>query len=336
MSSIFRSVTVAVPVLLLLLCGQPPAIGAAAKDGDAYPTKPVRIIIATSASGGTDYAARMFGQKLTELWGQSVVLDNRPGATGMIGMDVVAHASPDGYTLLAMNVGHLMTAALSAKLSFDMMKDLAQISIIATTPVMLVVHPSVNARSIQEFIALAKSQPGKLLYASGGIGGVQHFATELFKQEAKIDLVHVPYKGTGPGMIDLLAGQVQLTMTSAPSTLPQVNTGRLRAIAVSGKTRLPAAPALPTFAESGLPVTSSVEIWYGLLAPAGMPAWIVSRIARSVAEIAKMSDVKENMARGGADPIGNSPAQFTAFYKSEREKWLQVARRAHITLDSTR
>jgi len=295
----------------------------------------VRVIISTSASGGTDYVARMYGQKLSELWGQSVVMDNRPGATGMIGMDAVAHATPDGHTLLVMNVGYLITAALSENINFDVMKDFTPVSVLATTPVILVVHPSVNARTVQELVALAKAQPGRLNYASGGSGGVQHLATELLKQEAKIELVHVPYKGTGPGLIDLLAGQVQLTLTSPPSVLPHLQSGKLRALAITGNARLAAAPAVPTFKESGLPGVA-VEIWYGLLAPSRTPPALVARIAKSVAEVANMSDFKEKMTRGGTDPVGNTPAQFAVYFRSEREKWVKVAREANVNLETTR
>ena len=322
---------------LVLVCGlaraaEPTSAAARAK---AYPTKPVRVIIGTSPAGGTDYTARMFGQKLSEVWGQSVVMDNRPGATGMIGFDVVAHANPDGHTLLVMNIGHLITAALSEKLTFDVMKDLTPVSILATTPVILVVHPSVNARTVQELVALAKSQPGKLLYASGGAGGVQHVATELFQQEAQIEMLHVPYKGTGPSLVDLLSGQVQLTLTSVPSVVPHISSGKLRALAVTGNSRVAALPTVPTFKESGLPGVS-LEIWYGLLAPSRTPPWIIERIARSVAEVANMSDMKEKMSRGGADPVGNTPAQFAPYFRSERDKWLKVTRRANIKLQSAR
>jgi tripartite-type tricarboxylate transporter receptor subunit TctC len=299
----------------------------------AYPTKPVRFIISSPPSGGTDYTGRMYGQKLGEMWGQSVVIDNRPGATGMIGFDVVAHANPDGYTFLVMNVGYLITATLSTQLNFDVMKDFTPLSLLATTPVTLVVHPSVNAKTLQELVALAKAQPGKLLYASGGAGGVQHVATELLKQEAKIDLVHVPYKGTGPSLIDLISGQVQLTLTSVPSVVPHVASGKLRALAVTGKARVGALPSVPTFAESGFPGVD-VEIWYGLLAPSHTPGWIVDRVARSVAEVAHMSEMKENMSRGGAEPVANTPQEFGAYYRSERAKWLKVTRRANIRLDS--
>jgi tripartite-type tricarboxylate transporter receptor subunit TctC len=306
---------------------------AAAKN--AFPDKPVRIIICTSASGGTDFAARMFGQKLSELWGQSVVMDNRPGATGMIGMEAAAHATSDGYTLLVMNVGHLITAALSEKLNFDVGRDLLPLSEIARTPILLVVNPAVKAQTIREFIALAKAQPGKLAYASGGTGGIQHLATELFKHEAGIDLLHVPYKGSGPGIIDLIGGQVQLTMTSVPALLPHVKSGKLRALAVTGAARLSATPNVPTFTEAGLPGVSA-EIWYGLLAPAKIPRAVVDRIAKSVAEAAGMRDVKDRMVRSGAETVGSTPAEFGAFFRSERAKWVKVARQANIKLESSR
>lgn len=319
---------------LLLACGHAQA-QSAAKGAVAYPTKPVRVIISTSASGGTDFAARIFGQKLAELWGQSVVMDNRPGATGMIGMDAVARGNPDGYTLLIMNVGHLITAAISEKVPFDVGKDLLPVSIIATTPVILVVHPSVPARTIQDFIALARKQPGKLSYASGGTAGVQHMSTELLKLEAKIDLLHVPYKGTGPGLVDLLAGQVQLTLTSVPSVVPHVNAGKLRALALTGEQRVAATPDVPTFKESGLPGVF-VVIWYGLLAPSRTPPPVVDRIARSVAEVAAMSDVRERMTRGGADAVGSKPSEFGPYFRSERARWVKIAKQANIKPESSR
>lgn len=327
--------------LHLALCASAAVAQGSPQDGArgpaklAYPTKPVRVVISTSPSGGTDFAARIFGQKLSELWGQSVVMDNRPGATGMIGMDTVARGTPDGYTLLVMNVGHLITAALSQNLGFDPTRDVLPVSVIATTPVIMVVHPSVNARTLPDFIALARTRPGKLAYASGGIGGVQHMATELFKQEARIDLLHVPYKGTGPGLVDLIGGQVQLTLTSVPSVLPHANAGRLRALAVTGARRISAAPDVPTFAESGLPGVS-VEIWYGMLAPLRTPRTIVDRIAASVAKVAAMGDVKERMLRSGAVAIGNTPAEFGPYYRSERERWVKVAKRANIRLETSR
>ena len=291
---------------------------------DAYPAKSIRVIVATSASGGTDFVARIMGQKLAEILGQSVVIDNRPGATGLIGMEIVARALPDGYTFLIMNVGHLI-AALLREGGSDITRDLLPASNLASTPVMLVVHPSVPARSLAEFLALAKSQPGRINYASGGIGGVQHLSTELLKREARIDLVHVPYKGTGPGLVDLLAGQVEVTLTSVPSVIPHVNAGKLRAFAVTGQARLSSAPDVPTFAESGL-AGVNVVIWYGMLAPLSTPRTIMDRLAHAIAQIAKSPDVRERMLRDGAEPIGSSPADYARYFSSERDKWLKVTR----------
>ena len=264
------------------------------------------------------------GQKLTEALGPSVVIDNRPGATGLIGMEIVGHAVPDGYTLLIINVGHQM-AGLLRDASFDLTKDLLPTSLLASTPVMLVMHPSVPAKNLAEFMALAKAQPGKINYASGGTGGVQHLATELLKREAGIELLHVPYKGTGPGLVDLLAGQVQVTLTSVPSVLPYAKAGRLRAVAVSGQARLASAPDVPTFAESGLPGVD-VVIWYGMLAPLNTPRTVIDKLARAIGLIAKSPEVREKMVRDGADPIGSSSVEFTTYVKSEREKWLKVLR----------
>jgi tripartite-type tricarboxylate transporter receptor subunit TctC len=309
---------------LALGIGSAAALPAATGTSDLYPSKPIRVIVGTSPSGGTDFVARIMGQKLADAFGPSVVIDNRPGATGLIGMEIVGRAAPDGYTLLILNVGHLM-AGLLRDASFDLTKELLPASLLASTPVMLVMHPSVAARTLPEFLALAKLQPGKINYASGGIGGVQHLATELLKREAGIDILHVPYKGTGPGLVDLLAGQVQITLTSVPSVLPYAKAGRLRAVAVSGKARLSSAPDVPTFAESGLPGVD-VVIWYGLLTPLNTPRPIVDKLAGTLSQIAKSPEVQDKMVRDGADPIGGSPAEFAKYVKSEREKWLKVLR----------
>lgn len=298
---------------------------------DDYPAKPLRVIVATSPNGGTDYVARIMGQKLSDALGQSMVIDNRPGATGLIGMETVARAVPDGYTLLVINVGHLI-ATLLREVSFDVTKDLLPVSLLASTPVMLVVHPSVPAKTLAEFLALAKSQPGKINYASGGVGGVQHLSTELLKREAGIDLLHVPYKGTGPGLVDLLAGQVQLTLTSVPSVIPYAKAGRLRALAVTGQTRLSGAPDVPTFAESGLPGVD-VVIWYGMLAPRNTPRAIVDKLARAIGQIAKSPDMREKMLRDGAEPVGSSPADYARYFITERDKWLKVTRQAGLLKD---
>lgn len=293
-----------------------------------YPTKPIRVIVGTSASGGTDFVARIMGQKLAEVLGQSLVIDNRPGATGLIGMEIVSRAVPDGYTLLILNVGH-MIAAMLRDVSFDVRKDLLATSLLASTPVLLVTHPSLPARTLAEFVALAKAQPGKINYASGGVGGVQHLTTELLKREAKIELLHVPYKGTGPGLVDLLAGQVQITLTSVPSVMPHVKAGKLRALAVTSQDRLSGATDIPTFAESGLSGVD-VVIWYGVFAPPHTPRPIIDRLAREIDAIAKSPDVREKMLRDGADPVGSSPAEYAKYLQTEHEKWQKVTRQTGL------
>lgn len=304
----------------------------AASPATEYPNKSVRWIVSVAPGGGTDFVARMYSPKITELLRQSVVVDNRPGATGMIGMELVARAAPDGYSVVVLNIGHLITAALSRGIRFDPVKDFAPVALLATTPVVMVIHPSVNARTIPEFIALARSQPGKLNYASGGYGGVQHVATELLKREAKIDLVHVPYKGSGPSFIDLIAGQVQLTLTSLPAGLPHIKAGRVRALAVMGKARSSAAPDLPTFAESGLPQVA-VDIWYGMLAPARTPSAILDKLAQSIATVARVPEFREAMSASGVDPGESTRADFAIFVRSETEKWSKVARDVGISID---
>ena len=319
----------AVTALCALVTG--PLLCAGASMAANYPTKPVRVIVSTSASGGTDAVARVYAQKLSDLLGQSFVIDNRGGATGMIGMDIVASAVPDGYTFLIMNVGHLMSS-LTRNAGFDMNRTYAPVSELASTPILLVVHPSVPAKTLPEFIALAKAKPGKLNYASGGQGGVQHFATVLFEREAKIDLMHVPYKGSGPGIIDLLGGQVQLTLTSMPPLVPHVKAGKLRGLAVTSPTRTASLPEMPTFAEHGLPGVD-VQIWYGMFAPPKTPRAIIDTLQSAIAKVAKMPDVQEKMIAQGATPLGTPPAQLAAYAKSERDKWLKVGRAAGLVVD---
>jgi tripartite-type tricarboxylate transporter receptor subunit TctC len=295
---------------------------------DTYPAKPVRVIVSTSASGGTDAVARIFAQKFTDALGQTFVIDNRGGATGMIGMDIVANAVPDGYTLLVMNVGHLMSA-LTRDASYDMNRVYAPVTELGSTPSILAVHPGVPARTLADFIRLAKAQPGKILYASGGQGGVQHFSTVLFEREAGIKLMHVPYKGSGPGIIDLLGGQVQMTLTSMPPIVPHVRAGKLRGLAVTSKTRSSSVPDVPTFAESGLPGVD-VQIWYGMFAPPKTPRAVVDKLASTAATIAKMPDIQEKLASQGAVAYGSTPAQLAAYAKSERDKWVKVGRDAGL------
>lgn len=304
------------------------ALATSAHAADTYPAKPVRVIVSTSASGGTDAVARIFAQKFTDALGQTFVIDNRGGATGLIGMDIVANAVPDGYTLLVMNVGHLMSA-VTRDASYDMNRVYAPVTELGSTPSILAVHPGVPAKTLADFIKLAKSQPGKILYASGGQGGVQHFSTVLFEREANIKLMHVPYKGSGPGIIDLLGGQVQMTLTSMPPIVPHVRAGKLRGLAVTSKTRSSSVPDVPTFAESGLPGVD-VQIWYGMFAPPKTPRAVVDKLASTAATIAKMPDIQEKLASQGAVAYGSTPAQLAAYAKSERDKWVKVGREAGL------
>jgi tripartite-type tricarboxylate transporter receptor subunit TctC len=310
------------PLLLI------PALATSAQAADTYPAKPVRVIVSTSASGGTDAVARIFAQKFTDALGQTFVIDNRGGATGLIGMDIVANAVPDGYTLLVMNVGHLMSA-VTRDASYDMNRVYAPVTELGSTPSILAMHPGVPAKTLADFIKLAKSQPGKILYASGGQGGVQHFSTVLFEREANIKLMHVPYKGSGPGIIDLLGGQVQMTLTSMPPIVPHVRAGKLRGLAVTSKTRSGSVPDVPTFAESGLPGVD-VQIWYGMFAPPKTPRAVVDKLASTAATIAKMPDIQEKLASQGAVAYGSTPAQLAAYAKSERDKWVKVGREAGL------
>jgi tripartite-type tricarboxylate transporter receptor subunit TctC len=291
----------------------------------SYPSKPIRIIVGTSPSGGTDFSARLFGQQLSSRFGQPVVIDNRPGASGLIGMELVARSDPDGYTLLVLSVGHLMAASLAQKPAFDPAKDFAPISQLVSTPMLLAVHPSVPVKTLADLIKLARSTNGKLTFASGGTGGVQHMATALFMHEAKIEMTHVPYKGSGPGIIDLLAGNVQMTMTGVAPLLPFIRAGKLRPLAITGDKRSPVLPEVPTFSESGLPGVA-IDGWHGMLAPAKTPEPVIRKLGLAIAEIARMPDIRAKLSAEGAVPIGSTPAEFTKFFLSEQRKWTRLAR----------
>ena len=313
---------------MILFLQQTIVVDAIAQQAD-FPNKPVRIVVGTSPSGGTDLAARIFGQQLSSLFDQAVIVDNRPGASGLIGMDLVAKARPDGYTLLVLSAGHLMSASVTPRLPFDVGNDFMPISQLASTPLVLVVHPSVPAATLRDLINLAKKRSNELNYASGGAGGIQHLATELFAHEAKIHLVHVPYKGSSPGIIDLLAGNVQMTMTGIAPVLTFVNSGKLRALAVTGNKRSAALPGIPTFAEFGLPGVA-VDGWHGMLAPAKTPKSIVSKLGLAVAQIARMPNIQAALAADGAVPVGSTPDEFANFFYSEKQRWTKVARDTHI------
>jgi tripartite-type tricarboxylate transporter receptor subunit TctC len=309
------------------------ATGACAADAAKdYPSRPIRFLIPVAPGGGTDYAARLMAQMVGEKWGQTIVPDNRPGATGLIGMKLAADAPADGYTAIVFNIGHLMSTALAKNSTVDTARDLAPVSLIATGTLMLAVPPSLPVANVTEFIAYAKAHPGKLNYASGGAGGTQHLAMELLKREAHIDLTHVPYKGSGPGTFALLSGQVEAFITNILALYPHVKAGKLKALAVANPKRNPLLPDVPTFAEVGYPGVE-VNLWQGIMVPARTPRAIVNKLSRAIVEAVHTPEAAEKLATQGAEPAGTSPREFGDFLNRERSKWLALVKDAHITVD---
>jgi len=295
-----------------------------------YPTRPIRIIVVSTPGGSVDTMARAVGPKLATRWGQQVLVDNRPGAGGAIAAELVAKAAPDGYTLLMGTIASLATnVSLYKSLPYDPVKDFSPISLVATQNLMLLIHPSVPARSVKELVTLAKKQPGKLTFASAGNGVGGHLSGELFKELAKIDMLHIPYKGVQPAMIDVVGGQVTMTFASIASGMPQVIGKRLLPLAVTGAQRSPAAKDLPTMVEAGIKGYES-STWYGLVAPAGTPADIINKLNAEVVAAVKSPDLSERLSREGADPVGNSPAEFGKYMQSEIDKWRKVIKAAGI------
>lgn len=322
-------------VFVVLVCStgaafaQPrPAESTASRD---YPVKPVRMVVGLAPGGATDIVARAVSQRLTEKMGRSFVVENRSGAGGTIAAGVVAKAPADGYTLLAVSAGYSISAALYPDLSYDPLKDLAPISRLAESPFLLVTHPSLPVKSVKELIALAKSQPGKLNFAYAGNGSSGHLTGELFKSMAGIKVTDVPYKGAGPAMIDVLAGQCDLMVANILSSLPYAKSGRLRALAVTGAKRSPVIPALPTVGEfvPGYAVAS----WYGVLAPTGTPPDIVNRLNREIGGIMKTRAMKEWLEKDGAEPVDGTSEQFGRHIAVEIAKWRKVVKDANIRAD---
>jgi tripartite-type tricarboxylate transporter receptor subunit TctC len=300
------------------------AAGPASAIAQDYPTRPIKLIVPQSAGGGADILARTIGEKLGQSLGQAVVVDDRPGAAGIIGTDAVAKAAPDGYTLLMGAIStHAINKSLYPTLSYDPVKDFTPVTLVATAPLVLVVHPSVPVSSTRDLIALAKAKPGQLFFGSAGSGNSTHLAGELFKTMAGVDLVHVPYKGATPAETDLMGGQVQVMFTSILSGLPHIKAGKMKALAVTSARRSSIAPELATVAETGLP-GYDVNPWYGLFAPAGTPRAIVDKLNREVVRILQLPDVRQRFATLGAEPVGDTPAQFGAFVESEIAKWSKV------------
>ena len=309
------------------------ALSGSASAQTTYPTKPVRILVPFPPGGPADALARIVGDKLGQTLGQPFVIENKPGAGGNIGMEQGAKAAADGYTLTLAPTGNLTIApSLYAKLPYDPAKDYAPITVLATVPNILIVHPSVPARSVAELIALAKAKPGTLNYASPGNGSGPHLAGELLKNMAGIDLVHVPFNGVGPAMTGVLAGDVQMFFAQSSAALPHVKSGKIIALGVASRKRIAAAPELPTIAEAGLP-GFDVTSWYALVAPAGTPATVVDRLHAEIVKVLGSADVREKIGALGAEPIGNTPAEFTAMQRAEAARWAKLAREANIHAD---
>lgn len=314
------------------LCAAAALLTAAASDawGQSFPNRPVRMLIGFSAGGGADTIARSVAPRLSEGLGQQIVIENRPGANGIIAADLAARAAPDGHTLLVAPGNYAFAPAMIAKLPFDMTTAFAPVSMLAVTPLVVVVHPSLPVRTIKELVDLARRQPGRLTYASGGIGGSGHLATELFRSLTGVDVVHVPYKGTGAAIADLLGGQVPLCFCTLPSVFAQTKSGRLRAVAVTTRKRSASAPDLPTIAESGVPGYEMGQ-WYGLLAPNGTPAAIVDRLNAEAGKALQHPELRRRFLAEGAEPAHGTPAEFGAFFQAEIAQWVRVAKQAGIT-----
>lgn len=315
-----------------ILLGTAAAFVAAPAIAQSYPSKPVRLVVPYTAGGGADTTARLIAPKLQEALGQTVVVDNRPGAGGSIGDDAVAKATPDGHTLLIGAFAHAVNPSLMGKMPFRTPDDFAPISLLVTVPELLVVTPSFPAKTVQELIAMARAQPGKLSYASSGNGSAQHLAAELFKMRTGIDIQHVPYKGGSLAVADVAAGHVPFYFGNMSAALPQSRGGKVRALAVTSPQRSPAAPEVPTMAESGVTGCEIFE-WNALLAPAATPPEIVKRLHAEVVKVMTMDDIRAKFADLGAQPVGSNPEELAAFLKVEMAKWAEVVKTANVKIE---
>jgi tripartite-type tricarboxylate transporter receptor subunit TctC len=297
-----------------------------------YPSKPIRLIVGFAPGGGTDYVGRAIGQRLSDALGQPVVVENRPGASSMVANEMVAKSAPDGYTLLVAAAGAMTIAPnINANAGFDTFRDFEPIALVVTSPYLLTVNPSVPAKNLAEFTALAKASPGKLNFASAGTGGAPHLAGELYKRMAGVDLVHVPYKGLAPAITDVLGGQVQAVFADINLVLKQIEAGKLKALAITGTQRFAALPDLPTMAEAGLPGYQA-QTWYGLVAPAGTPASVIKRLHAEVSKALALPEMRSQFATQGMLPASASatPADFAALIRTDFDKWRKLIKEAGI------
>jgi tripartite-type tricarboxylate transporter receptor subunit TctC len=307
-------------------------VAAASATAQSYPIRPVRLVVAYAAGGSNDILARAMAQKLSETWKQPVLVDNKPGGNTVIGTDIVAKATPDGHTLLVTPPSFVINPGLIKKLPYDSLRDFTPVSLLNINPQVLVVNPSVPARNARELIALAKAKPGVLNYSSSGSGGANHLAGELFKSMARVQIMHVPYKGNAPSLTALVSGEVDFAINSLPSALPLIKSGRLRPLAVTSRQRSQVLPALPTVEEAGLRGYEAVA-WTGLSAPAKTPREIVERIHAPVAAIIASAEFRERLKAEGSEPVGGKPEQFAAFIQDEIAKWQRIIAVANVTAD---
>jgi tripartite-type tricarboxylate transporter receptor subunit TctC len=316
---------------IIALCAATLCHAAVAAEKDTWPAKSIRILVPTPPGGGNDIMARMAAQKMNEHWSQAVVVDNRPGAGGQIAMETSARAAPDGYTLL-LGTTNLTVLPSMTRVAYDPIRDFVPVSLMATSANLLLVHPAVEAKTVQQLLALARTKPGLLNYASGSVASSSQLAAELMKSMAHVSITHVPYKGAGPALVDLLAGQVQIMFSNPAASAAYVRAGRLRALAATSEKRLPDFPELPTVAESGLPGYEA-STWWGLLAPRGTPAPIVSQVNQVISNAITAGEVRSRIAALGAQPAGGPPQQLAELIRNELPKWTRVVKEAGIRLD---
>jgi len=298
----------------------------------AYPSKSIRILVPFPAGGSTDFVARGIGQKITEAWGQQVVLDNRAGAAGIVATEIVAKAAPDGYTLLMNSVSHAANASMYGKLPYETLRDFAPIILFADVPIILVVRSQFSANSVADLISLARAKPGQLNFAAGGVGASSHLAGELFRSMARIQWQTVQYKGGAPTLVDLLGGQVDLTFSPIASSIQHVKAGRLKALGVTSSKRVPLLPDLPTIAESGVPGYAA-SAWYGVVAPARVPRDIIQKLNREINALLKNAEFREGMLARGAVPMGGSSEEFAAFMRQEVSKYAALVKESGIKIE---